>query len=80
MAGFRDREGIPTAPPPTEQEIRRACERIQATWSEKVRRKRAGTVEKRWTVPEVRVIDETVEDSEDVATELILNGERQRGT
>ena len=77
MAGFRDREGIPTVTPPTEQEIRRACERIQATWSEKVRRKRAGTLEKRWTVPEVRVIDGASDDSEEGATELVLRGERQ---
>jgi len=80
VAGFRDREGIPTVPPPTEQEIRRACERIQATWSEQVRRKRAGTVEKRWTVPEVRVIDEALDDSEEGSTELVFSGERQRGT
>jgi hypothetical protein len=82
MAGYRDCDGIPTVPPPTEQEIRRACERIQAGWSEQQRRKRAGTPEKRWVVPEVSVLsrfgafDERVEDADDAAAEVILDGER----
>jgi hypothetical protein len=45
-----------------------------------VRRKRAGTVKKRWTVPEVCVIDEAIDDTEEGSTELVFNGDRQRGT
>ena len=82
MAGYRDWEGTPTVPPPTEQEIRRACERIQAGWSERQRRKRAGMPEQHWVVPEFRVFsgggifEEMVEDVEDTAVEMPPNGDR----
>lgn len=82
MAGYRDWEGTPTVPPPTEQEIRRACERIQAGWSERQRRKRAGMPEQHWLVPEISVFsrfdvfDETVEDADDPEVEMSLNGDR----
>lgn len=38
---------------PTPEEIRRACLRIQATWSEAERRKRAGIVVEPWEPPQV---------------------------
>lgn len=39
-------------PDPTPEEIAAACEKIQAAWTKRERRKRAG--EQLWTVPEVR--------------------------
>jgi len=79
MAGYRDCEGTPTVPPPTEQEIRRACERIQAGWSARQRRKRAGMPEQRWVVPEFSVFsvsDETRVAPEEDATESVFINDR----
>ena len=41
---------------PTPKDIRRACERIQATWSPRERAKRTGRPRKAWwTPPNIRV-------------------------
>jgi hypothetical protein len=41
---------------PTSQDIQRACERIQGSWSERERKKRAGWTENgRWLPPLVEV-------------------------
>lgn len=41
---------------PTPQQIRERCRKIQEEWTESTRRRRAGHVDIRWTVPETRTI------------------------
>lgn len=39
---------------PTPEQIRDRCRQIRAEWSDSTRRRRAGRVQRPWTVPEVR--------------------------
>lgn len=39
---------------PTPEQIRERCREIRAEWSDSTRRRRAGRVQRPWTVPEVR--------------------------
>lgn len=41
--------------PPTRDQIRARCRKIQEEWSDTTRRQRAGEEVKHWTVPETRV-------------------------
>ena len=60
---------------PSPKDIRRACERIQSTWSDRERTKRAGdTPEGQWIPPSVNWSSLTEAAVEDQRADLAPNG------
>lgn len=50
---------------PNPEQIKAECEAIKVNWSDKIRKKRANNVNKRWLVPIIDLNDINVDEYED---------------